>query len=62
MTDAFSVTEDVKAVPETNAAVPANRVYTPVPRELREFFARVKTAVRNSKALRFRKLTARDKH
>ena len=48
MTDAFSVTEDIKAVPERQT-LHASRVYTPVPIELRRFFKRVKEAVRNSK-------------
>jgi hypothetical protein len=51
MTDAFSVTEDIRAVPESNpkADRPSTRVNLPVPRELRQFFARVKEAVRKSK-------------
>jgi hypothetical protein len=52
MTDAFSVTEDVKAVPDPQIDRPSTRVNLPVPRELRQFFARVKEAVRKSKPKR----------
>ena len=61
MTDAFSVTEDIKAVPEPIAR-PSTRVNLPVPRELRQFMLRVREAVRNSRSLRFKNLVSRTRH
>lgn len=52
MIDAFSVTTESPAVPDTFTTRPTVQVAEPVPRELRQFLARVRAAVKSSQPAR----------